>query len=138
MGLDGADVKADLTKSPYLKITSSDAGILEIDPETGPLLEETRPRRYSDSFSEATAMVPAFVRPSKTEPAAAVQRPSNDIDGVWKACLRGLGGAPKMVSEIVFALDSSGMRSPHGPRCAWRVTLRCPMARLTELESRLP
>src|SRR6476469_7808316 len=31
IGRDGADVKADLTKSPYLNITSSDAEILEVN-----------------------------------------------------------------------------------------------------------
>jgi hypothetical protein len=110
MGLNGADAKADLTKSPYLKIASSDAGILEIDPETGTFVGK-RPGHVHIriSFSEATEMVPGFVRPSKTETGAAAGGPSNDIDGVWKAVFTGdWGERPKMVSEIVFSLDSSG------------------------------
>ena len=110
MGRNGADVKADLTKSPYLKITSSDAEILDVDPETGTFVGK-KPGHVDIriEFSEATEMVPAFVRPSKTGTAAAISAPSDDIDGVWKAVFTGdLGERPKMVSEIVFALDSSG------------------------------
>ena len=110
MGLNGADVKADLTKSRYLKITSSDAGILEIDPETGTFVGK-KPGHVDIriSFDEAAEMVPAFVRPSKTETAATASAPSDDINGVWRAVFTGdLGERPKMVSEIVFALDSSG------------------------------
>lgn len=110
IGLNGADVKADLTKSPYLKITSSDAEILDVNPQTGTFVGK-KPGHVDIriAFSEATEMVPAFVRPSKTETAAGISAPSNDIDGVWKAVFNGdLGERPKMVSEIVFALDSSG------------------------------
>jgi hypothetical protein len=110
IGRNGADVKADLTKSPYLKITSSDAEILEVNPQTGTFVGK-KPGHVDIqiAFSDATEMVPAFVRPSKTGTAAAISAPSNDIDGVWKAVFTGdLGERPKMVSEIVFALDSSG------------------------------
>jgi len=110
MGRDGADVKADLTKSPYLKMTSSDTEILEIDRETGTFVGK-KPGHVDIriSFSEATEMVPAFVRQSKTETAAALHGPSNDIGGVWKAVFIGdLGERPKMVSEIIFNLNSSG------------------------------
>lgn len=109
-GRNGADVQADLTKSPYLKITSSDAEILEVNPQTGTFVGKKLGHvDIRIAYSEATEMVPAFVRPSKTETATAIGAPSNDIDGVWKAAFTGdLGERPKMVSEIVFALDSSG------------------------------
>ncbi|HEY1342343.1 MAG TPA: hypothetical protein VGF59_32775, partial [Bryobacteraceae bacterium] len=35
MGIDGVDAKAELTRSPYLKITSSDRDILDLDPTRG-------------------------------------------------------------------------------------------------------
>jgi hypothetical protein len=110
IGRNEADVKADLTKSPYLKITSSDAEILEVNPQTGTFVGK-KPGHVDIeiAFSDTTEMVPAFVRPSKTETAAAISARSNDIDGVWKAVFTGdFGERPKMVSEIVFALDSSG------------------------------
>ena len=103
MGLNGADVKADLTKSPYLKITSSDSGVLEIDPANGTFVGK-RPGHVDIriSFSEATEMVPAFVREPKSASA-------NPVDGVWEAVFTGpMGERPKMVSEIVFTLASSG------------------------------
>ena len=110
IGRNGADVKADLTKSPYLTITSSDTEVLEVNPQTGAFVGK-KPGHVDIriAFSDATEMVPAFVRPSKAKTAAAISAPSNDIDGVWKAVFTGdLGERPKMVSEIVFALNSSG------------------------------
>ncbi|HEY1341831.1 MAG TPA: hypothetical protein VGF59_30170, partial [Bryobacteraceae bacterium] len=53
-------------------------------------------------FSEASELVPAFVRPEK--PAS-----SGAIDGVWKAVFTGgLDQQPKMVSEIFFDAHASG------------------------------
>jgi len=107
MGLNGADVKADLTKSQYLKITSSDTSILEIDPANGAFIG--RKPGHVDiriSFSEASEMIPAFVRPATT--AAAQNTPG--LDGVWRAVFTGpMGERPKMVSEIVFTLDSTNV-----------------------------
>jgi hypothetical protein len=103
MGLNGADVKADLTKSPYLTITSSDSSVLEIDAGRGILIGK-KPGHVDIriSFSAATETVSAFVRGPKTGS-------GNDVEGVWKAVFTGdLGQQPKMVSEIEFALDASG------------------------------
>src|SRR5581483_2773957 len=68
MGLNGANVKADLTKSPSLKITSSDTDVLEIDPANGMLIGK-KPGHVDIriSFSEASEMIPAFVRAPKGE-----------------------------------------------------------------------
>ncbi len=108
MGLNGADVKADLTKSQYLKITSSDTSILEIDQASGTFIG--RKPGHVDiriSFSEASDMVPAFVRPATTDTATAENIPG--LDGVWRAVFTGpMGERPKMVSEIVFTLNSIG------------------------------
>jgi hypothetical protein len=38
MGLDGSDTKANLTKSRYLKISSSDTNVLEVDQEKAVLI----------------------------------------------------------------------------------------------------
>jgi hypothetical protein len=103
MGLNGADIKADLTKSQYLKITSSDPSVLDIDRENGVFVGK-RPGHVDIriSFSEATAMVPAFVRAVNTASAG-------DMDGVWKAEFIGdWGERPKMVSEIYFDLTVNG------------------------------
>jgi hypothetical protein len=102
LGIDGADGKAELTRSPYLKITSSNPEVLGLDSEHGVFIGKRT--GHSDirlSFSEATALVPAFVRAPKTASA-------DTVAGVWKAVFTGdLGERPKMVSEIVFALDST-------------------------------
>lgn len=72
MGLCGPDVKAELTKSPYLKITSSDADILETDQENAVFVEKKPGQaEIRISFSEATALVQAFVKEAKTDSAAA-------------------------------------------------------------------
>ena len=85
IGRNGADVKSDLTGSPYLKITSSDAEILEVNAQTGTFVGKKLGHvDIRIAFSDATEMVPAVVRPSKTG-TAAISAPSNDIDGVWKA-----------------------------------------------------
>ncbi|HWB83718.1 MAG TPA: hypothetical protein VG675_06235 [Bryobacteraceae bacterium] len=102
MGLNGADVKANLTKSPDLTITSSDTSVLEIDAEHRTFIGK-KPGHANIvlSFSEATEMVPAFVRASKTSAAS-------DVDGVWDAVFTGdRQERPKMISDIAFALDSS-------------------------------
>lgn len=65
MGLNGMNTTADLTKSPYLKITSSDPGVLEIH-QTDALFVGKSPGKTEVriSFSEATAIVRAVVRES--------------------------------------------------------------------------
>src|SRR5579872_3301228 len=61
MGLSGADTKADLTKSPYLNITSSVPSVLEIDREHGLLIGKKPGHVHIRvSFSEATEVVSAF------------------------------------------------------------------------------
>jgi hypothetical protein len=110
MGLNGADVKADLTKSQYLKITSSDPDVLFIDQEKGVFVGKQQGHvDIHISFSEASDMVPAFVREPKTDSAAAQANSTNKIDGVWKAVFTGpMGERPKMVSEIVFDVTATG------------------------------
>lgn len=68
MGLNGADVRAELTKSQYLKITSSDPGIVEIDQKNAAVIGK-RPGHVEIriSFSEATSIVQAFVNGQKPE-----------------------------------------------------------------------
>ena len=110
VGLNGADVKADLTKSPYLRITTSDAGVLDIDREKGVFIGK-KPGHVDIqiSFSEAWEMVPAFVREPRTDSTSTQKVSTNDMDGIWKAVFTGpLGEQPKMVSEIFFDLISNG------------------------------
>jgi hypothetical protein len=62
MGLNGADVKADLTHSQYLTIVSSDPKILEVDKENARFIGKTP--GYVEiriSFSQATSIVKATV-----------------------------------------------------------------------------
>jgi hypothetical protein len=68
MGLAGSDVKADLTKSPYLKIMSSDSGVLEIDQQNAAFVGK-KPGQVEIriSFSEATAIVQATVKAPNTD-----------------------------------------------------------------------
>ena len=70
MGLNGADIKADLTKSPYLKIMSSDSGVLEIDQKNAAFVGK-KPGHVEIriSFSEATAIVQATVKAPNTDSA---------------------------------------------------------------------
>ena len=65
MGLNGADVKAELTKSPYLKIVSSDPEVLEIDKGNSTFIGK-KPGHVEIrfSFSEARAVAQAVVRES--------------------------------------------------------------------------
>lgn len=71
MGLNGADVKADLTKSQYLKITSADPGIVEVDQKNAVLIgKKPGQAEIRISFSEATSVVQAFVKERKTGSAA--------------------------------------------------------------------
>jgi hypothetical protein len=63
MGLNGADVKADLTRSPYLKVAPLNPDVVEVDASNarivGKSVGETELRV---SFSEATSIVKVFVR----------------------------------------------------------------------------
>ena len=104
MGRNGMETTADLTRSPYLAIISSDPETLAIDRESGTFVGKkpghTEIRIF---FSGASQTVAAFVRPEKGS------SPPDGVDGVWKAVFIGdRGQQPKMVSEIVFALDGSG------------------------------
>ena len=70
MGLNGADVKAELTKSQYLKITSSDPGIVEVDQKNAVLIgKKLGQAEIRISFSEATSFVHAVVKERKTDSA---------------------------------------------------------------------
>jgi len=71
MGLNGADVQADLTKSQYLKITSSDPDIVEVDQKNAVLIgKKPGQAEIRISFSEATSIVRAVVKEPKTDPAS--------------------------------------------------------------------
>src|SRR6266481_4251285 len=62
MGLNGADVKADLTHSQYLTIVSSDPKILEVDKENARFIGKTPGHvEIRISFSQATSIVRAVV-----------------------------------------------------------------------------
>ena len=75
MGLDGADNKAELTKSPYLKITSSDPDILGIDTNNFAFVGKKSGRvEVRISFSEATAAVKAVVYTIGDGPSPRAQR----------------------------------------------------------------
>jgi hypothetical protein len=66
MGLNGADVKADLTNSPYLIMKSSDLDIVQIDRKNAVFVgKKPGQAEIRISFSEATAIVHAFVREQK-------------------------------------------------------------------------
>jgi hypothetical protein len=67
MGLNGGNIKADLTTHRDLRITSSDTDVLEIDREQG-VLRGKNPGHVEIriSFSEATAIVRAWVKEAKT------------------------------------------------------------------------
>jgi hypothetical protein len=106
MGLDGRDYKSILTRSPYLKITSSDVGVVEIDAEKAAFVaKKPGHAEVQISFSEATDLVPAFVREPKTEAASI---PPNAVAGIWRAVFTGpMGERPKMVSEILFDVETN-------------------------------
>jgi hypothetical protein len=71
MGLDGGDYRANLTKSTYLTMTSSDTNTLEIDRKNSVFIgKKTGQVEIRISFSEATAIVKAFVREPKSDSAA--------------------------------------------------------------------
>jgi hypothetical protein len=97
MGANGGGTTTDLTISPHLKITSSDPSVLEIDVNNARFIGKNAGHvEIWISFSEATAMVPAFVRQPKSETAAAHRASANPFDGVWKAVFTGpLGDRPK-------------------------------------------
>ena len=62
------DNKANLTKSPYLKIASSDTNILGVDAKNSVLIgKKTGQAEIRISFSEATAIVKAFVKEQKND-----------------------------------------------------------------------
>jgi hypothetical protein len=69
MGLDGMETTANLTKSSYLKITSSDPGTLEVD-RINAMFVGRKPGKAEIriSFSEATANVQAVVNEPKGGP----------------------------------------------------------------------
>jgi hypothetical protein len=61
-GIDGADIKADLTHSRYLKITSSDESIVSVDRESARLIAKAPGRvEIRISFSECTSLITAIV-----------------------------------------------------------------------------
>ncbi len=63
MGLSGANTKADLTKSPHLKITSSDTKVVEIDRDRRMFIPKTPGRaEVSIAFSEAKETVQVIVK----------------------------------------------------------------------------
>jgi hypothetical protein len=67
MGLNGGDVKADLTASPYLSISSSDPDIVQVDRNNAAFIgEKTGHAQIRISFGGATSIVQAFVREQKT------------------------------------------------------------------------
>jgi fibronectin type 3 domain-containing protein len=70
MGLNGADKKATLTKSPYLKITSSDIGVVEVHQKNAIVIGK-KPGQVEIriSFSEATSVAQAFVKERKSDSA---------------------------------------------------------------------
>lgn len=69
MGLDGRDVRANLTTSPYLTITSSDPDIVQVDRAHAAFVGKTPGHaEIRISFSEATSIVKAFVREKKSPP----------------------------------------------------------------------
>src|SRR5262249_16724260 len=102
IGLTALETKADLTKYQNLKITSSDPTVLEVHRDKA-LLIGKKPGHVDIriSISGVAETVPAFVR----EPKTTVR---NTIDGVWKALFTGdFGERPKMVSEILFAVNAN-------------------------------
>jgi len=66
MGLNGRDVRADLSKARDLHMTSSDPDVLEIDREQAVFRGKSPGHvEIRISFSEATAIVQAFVKEPK-------------------------------------------------------------------------
>jgi len=66
MGLNGMNTTADLTKSPYLKIISSDPDVLEVDQRNAVFVgKKAGNAEIQISFSEATAIVRAIVKERK-------------------------------------------------------------------------
>src|SRR5690349_21523004 len=65
-GLNGGDVKADLTGNPNLKITSLDPNIVEVDQSSNRLIgKSVGETEVQISFSEVKSMVTVFVRQKK-------------------------------------------------------------------------
>ena len=68
MGLNGADVKANLTRSPYLKITSSDPDVVEVDRKNAVFVAKKPGKaEIRISFSEATNTAQVFVKERKAD-----------------------------------------------------------------------
>jgi hypothetical protein len=64
MGLNGADVKADHTGSPWLKLKSLDPNVVEVDQGNNRLIGQSPGTTEVEiSFSEAKSLVTVFVRP---------------------------------------------------------------------------
>lgn len=63
MGLNGGDVKADLTGSPWLKLKSLDPNTAEVDQDNNRLIGKSLGEtEVQISFSEAKSLVTVFVR----------------------------------------------------------------------------
>jgi hypothetical protein len=61
-GIDGSDVKADLTHSPHLKISSSDENIVFVDRKSARLIAKAPGRvEIRISFSECTSLITVTV-----------------------------------------------------------------------------
>ena len=70
MGLNGGNLIADLTRSPHLRITSSDPDVLAIDREHA-VFRGQKPGHAQIRISEATAIVQAVVtEPKASSPAS--------------------------------------------------------------------
>lgn len=68
-GLNGADVKADLTANKYLKVISIDPDVVEVDSANSQLVGKSEGEtELRISFSEATSIVRVFVRRPKQDP----------------------------------------------------------------------
>lgn len=66
IGLTGTSVKANLTRSPHLKITSSDTNVLDVDKEIAMFVAKAPGKaEVSIAFSEASATVKVMVQKSE-------------------------------------------------------------------------
>ena len=68
MGLNGANIEAELTHSQYLKIASSDPDVIEIDPKQSAFIAKKAGQvEIRIAFSEAKAVIKAVVRESNAQ-----------------------------------------------------------------------
>ena len=78
MGLNGMNTTANLTRSLYLKITSSDPAVLEVDQKNAVFVgKKLGKAEIRISFSEATAIVQVFVRQLRDDLAASREAPGS-------------------------------------------------------------